>query len=269
MNGVCTPTMYMYILYLNKVAVRTDSFASHFIFGPFFFSSKNLPPLRGQSAINKMLLALAHQLQDESDNDQPLPFHYHLKKHFRIRHIHRITRQALMDPFLSPFLKLYHSQCTQSMITCTGFDYESFNSLLLLFTLYFEQFSPYSDKGGIIRIRREKGHKRMISPMICLGLVLAWTRSRGNVFSLQLDFGLSHSSLTLWLRFGKRIVVNVLRQHPLARVKMPSQEEVLAFQQATMASTLLFQRFGALAMASTSSSNLLRMTRSSPSSTMA
>ena len=182
-----------------------------------------------------MLLALAHQLQEESDDDQPLPFRYRLKKRFRIRRIRRITRRALMDPFSSPFLKLYHSQCTQSMISYTGFDYESFNSLLLLFTPYFEQFSPYSDEGGIVRIRRDKGRKRMISPLICLGLVLAWTRSRGNVFSLQLNFGLSHSCLTLWLRFGKRIVVNVLCQHPLARVKMPLQEEVLAFQQATMA----------------------------------
>jgi hypothetical protein len=32
-----------------------------------------------------------------------------------------------------------------------------------------------------------------------------------------------------------RIVVNVLREHPLARVKMPSREEVAAFQQATSA----------------------------------
>jgi hypothetical protein len=32
-----------------------------------------------------------------------------------------------------------------------------------------------------------------------------------------------------------QIVVNVLHEHPLARVKMPLQEEVAAFQQATMA----------------------------------
>jgi hypothetical protein len=140
-----------------------------------------------------------------------------------------------MDPFSTPFLKLYHFQCTQSMITYTGFDHESFNSLLLLFTPYFEQFSPYSDKGGIIRIRQERERKRMLSPLICLRLVLAWIRSRGNLFLLQLNFGLSHSCLTLWLRFGMRIIVNVLRQHPLARVKMLLQEEVLAFQQATTA----------------------------------
>jgi hypothetical protein len=203
MNGVCTPTTYMCILYLNKVAVFTDSFASRFIFGPIFsnFFFKELTfSLWAQPAINKMLLALAHQLQEESDDDQPLPFRYRLKKRFRIWHICWITRQALMDPFSSRFLKLYHSQCTQSMITYTGFDYESFNSLLLLFTPYIEQFSPYSDEGGIVRIRKDKGRKRMISPLICLGLVLAWTRTRGNVFSLQLNFGLSHTFGTICRR---------------------------------------------------------------------
>ena len=170
-----------------------------------------------------MLLALAHQLQIEDDDLQPLPFRHRLKKRFWMRRIRRITRRALMDPFSSAFLKLYNSQCTQSLISYTGFDYESFNSLLLLFTPYFEEFTPYSDEGGIVRVRHGKGRKRMISPIICLGLVLAWTWTRGNLFSLQLDFGLSHSCLCLWLRFGMRIIVNVLRDHPLARVRKPSR----------------------------------------------
>ncbi len=68
-----------------------------------------------------------------------------------------------MDPFSLLFLKLYHSQCTQSFITYTGFDYELFESLLLLFTPYFEQFTPYSDSGRIIRVRRGKGCKRISS----------------------------------------------------------------------------------------------------------
>jgi hypothetical protein len=137
--------------------------------------------------------------------------------------------------FSSAFVKLYNSQCTQSLISYTGFDYASFNGLLQVFAPYFNNLSPYSRDGKIVRVRGEKGRKRMISPVICVGLVLAWTRSRGNVLSLQLDFGLSHSCLCLWLRFGMRIVVHVLRNHPLARVKMPSGEEVAAYQQATAA----------------------------------
>jgi hypothetical protein len=117
----------------------------------------------------------------------------------------------------------------------TGFDYVSFHTLLLLFAPYFNELSPYSCDGKIVRVRREKGRRRMISPVICLGLVLAWTCSRGNVFSLQLDFGLSHSCLCLWLHFGMQIVVNVLHEYPFARVQNPSREEVAAFQQTTAA----------------------------------
>jgi hypothetical protein len=120
-----------------------------------------------------MLLTLAHQLQDESNDEQPGPFYHQLKKCFRMRRICPITRWVLMDPFLLPFLKLYNSQCNQSMITCTGFNYKSFNLLLLLFTPYFKEFTPYSVNGGIVRVRREKGRKTMISPRICLGLALA------------------------------------------------------------------------------------------------
>jgi hypothetical protein len=224
-NAACTPTVTMYVPYLNTAAVFRDSFA-----GRYFCS-----PILRQPAINKMLLALAHQLQAEEDDEQPLPFHNHLIKRFRMRRICQITRRALMDPFSLPFLKLYHSQCTQSFITYTGFDYKLFESLLLLFTPYFEQFTPYSDSGRIVRVRRGKGCKRMISPIICLRLVLAWTWTRGNLFSLQLDFRLLHSCLCFWLCFGMRIIINVLQDHPLAHVRKLSREEVAAYQKATVA----------------------------------
>jgi hypothetical protein len=83
-DHVCTVPEY-------PAAVCTDaSFAGHFVFDPrFLFSPKNsCSPLRGHSAINQMLLALAHQLQVEENDLQPLPFHYHLKKRFRMRRIH-------------------------------------------------------------------------------------------------------------------------------------------------------------------------------------
>jgi hypothetical protein len=111
---------------------------------------------------------LSHQIQAEADDEQPLSYSHRLKKCFRMR---RITRQALMDPFSSAFIKLYNSQCTQSLIMYTGFDYVSFHSLLLLFTPYFNKCSPYSHDGKIVRIMREKGRKWMISP---IALVLGW-----------------------------------------------------------------------------------------------
>jgi hypothetical protein len=46
---------------------------------------------------------------------------------------------------------------------------------------------------------------------------------------------LSHSCLCLWLHFGIRIIINVLQDHPLVRVRKLSRDEVAAYQQATVA----------------------------------
>jgi hypothetical protein len=140
-NAACTPTVTMYVPYLNTAAVFIDSFAGRFFFDPrfYFFFKNSCYHLLRQLAINKMLLALAHQLQVEENDEQPLPFRNRLIKCFRMWYIRQITRRALMDPFSLPFLKLFHSRCAQSFISYSGFDYESFESLLLLFTPYFNE----------------------------------------------------------------------------------------------------------------------------------
>jgi hypothetical protein len=128
------------------------------------------------------LLTYAHLL----DNEQAVPFASRLKRPFHARRIRRISRRALGDPSESPFMKLYQSGCVQSMITYTGFDFQAFNDLLQLFKPKFNQLSPYSGNGGIRRIRGFKGRKRKITAVQCLGLLLAWTRTRGK--SLLFNF---------------------------------------------------------------------------------
>jgi hypothetical protein len=117
------------------------------------------------------------------DNEQGIPFASRLKRAFRVRRIRRISRRALGDPSESPFMKLYNSGCIQSMITYTGFDYQAFNDLLQLFQPQFERLSPYSTNGRIRSVRRVNGRRRKITAIQCLGLVLAWTRTRGKLFS--------------------------------------------------------------------------------------
>jgi hypothetical protein len=65
-----------------------------------------------------------------------------------------------------------------------------------------------------------------VTALICLGLVLRWTRTKGPLYSLQMDFGMSHSCLILWLRFARRVLVDILRNNPLSRVRRPTREEV-------------------------------------------
>ena len=128
------------------------------------------------------LLTYAHLL----DNEQAVPFASRLKRPFRARRIRCISRRALGDPSESPFMKLYQSGCVQSMITYTGFDFQAFNDLLQLFEPKFNQLSPYSANGGIRRVRGFKGRRRKITAVQCLGLLLAWTRTRGK--SLLFNF---------------------------------------------------------------------------------
>jgi hypothetical protein len=49
-----------------------------------------------------------------------------------------------------------------------------------------------------------------------LGLVLVWTRTRGLLMVLQLVFGMRYTNLDDYLLFVKRIIVMVLRDHPMA-----------------------------------------------------
>jgi hypothetical protein len=68
--------------------------------------------------------------------------------------------------------------------------------------------------------------KRKIRPEDCLGLVLAWTRTRGSLIALQLIFGMTFSNLDDYLLFVKRIIVKVLRKDQRAHVRIPSSEKI-------------------------------------------
>ena len=183
-----------------------------------------------------MLLLIIKNIQNKRmKEEETTSFYKKLSRPFRVKRIRRITRRALGEYTESPFMRLYLSRCDQSMITYTGFNCEAFEMLLQLFRPYFLQYTPYSPDGNIRKVKSTNGRKRKISAEVCLGLVLAWTRSRGNLFPLQMDFGLTYSPLCLWLRFGIRVVVKILAKHPLARVKLPSRENVALFQRAVAA----------------------------------
>jgi hypothetical protein len=68
------------------------------------------------------------------------------------------------------------------MITLTGFDMESIYYLLNLFAPVYEQYTPHMDKDGFIirKVSLTRGRPRLMNPADCLGLVLAWSRTRGS-----------------------------------------------------------------------------------------
>jgi hypothetical protein len=67
-------------------------------------------------------------------------------------------------------------------------------------------------------------------PADCLGLVLVWTWTRGALNVLQLVFGLTYSNLSIYLRFGIRLIIETFRNDPLARVAIPSREKIETYK---------------------------------------
>lgn len=140
----------------------------------------------------------------------------------RKRH-RRIPRVSLHYPHESAWRKLYNSKVDQSLITFTGLDVKSFEDLLELFTPVYESFYPDSD-GNVYHMKKNvnKGRKRIISAKDCLGLVLAWTRTRGSKMCLQMIFGMTGTCVSRYLEFGSRILVKLLQELDEARVHIPS-----------------------------------------------
>ena len=68
--------------------------------------------------------------------------------------------------------------------------------------------------------------------MVILAIVLVWSRTCGAINNLQMIFGLPLSSISVWLRFGTRILIKVLHDHPLAKVELPTDEQLAEFQAA-------------------------------------
>jgi hypothetical protein len=99
----------------------------------------------------------------------------------------KIPRSCLQNQSESVWRKLYEAQNDQGSIILTGFDCASFASLCEIFAPSFDSYTPFFIPSGTSCFKREKlkntGRKRKICPEDCLGLVLAWTRTRGSLIA--------------------------------------------------------------------------------------
>lgn len=53
--------------------------------------------------------------------------------------------------------------------------------------------------------------------------MLAWTRMRSSCNQLQLVFGMAFTSVCMYLRFGRRMLLNVLSNDENAKVEIPDE----------------------------------------------
>ena len=139
-----------------------------------------------------------------------------------------IRRKSLQHPSRSTFWKVYNANQDESMIQLVGFHKKAFDDLVELFSPVYEKYTPHATK--IRRVKRRAGRTRLLCAKSCLGLVLTWLRSRGGNRILCLLYGILPSSCSVWLRYGKRVLLRVLEQMEEAKVKMPTIDEVQMFQ---------------------------------------
>jgi hypothetical protein len=105
------------------------------------------------------------------------------------------------------------------MITLTGFDMESFMYICALFRLLYNDYSPFIDENGyIVKKKTKRGRPRLMKAEDCLGLVLASTRTRGCLISLQLILGMTIMPVAKYLQFACRILVVALVDNDMARI---------------------------------------------------
>jgi len=68
--------------------------------------------------------------------------------------------------------------------------------------------------------------------IMILGLVLCWSRSAGPLRELQVMFGHASTNISMWLRFGVRMVILALKDNDLAKVCMPTDSEIAEYAKA-------------------------------------
>jgi hypothetical protein len=145
----------------------------------------------------------------------------------------KIPHASLLSLAKSPWRYLLASQMDKALITMTGFDGASFASLLQKFAPLFDNYTPFDTSRIKLKPDPSKGGcPRKICPEDCLCLVLVWMCTRGPITVLQLISGMTSSNLCMYLRFGCRIIVEALKNDSLAKICIPSTENIAVYKQA-------------------------------------
>ena len=141
-----------------------------------------------------------------------------------------MNREGLPDPKMSPFEKVYASKSDQNMITLTGLDYASFKKLLKEFAPLYNGTTPHTKDFSVVKKQSKCGKPRKLNAAACLGLALAWTRTRGSTFPLQCLFGITAPTVSIYVRYSRRLLDIILSRDPDAAISFPSHEEIEKFK---------------------------------------
>jgi hypothetical protein len=102
---------------------------------------------------------------------------------------------------------LLKSGNNQAMITLTGLTMEAFNWLNALLKPIYKGYSPrISPTGHIENFTKSCGHPQLMTSLDCLGLCLAWTRTKGPCYVFSMIFGITGTLVSMYNPFGRRIL---------------------------------------------------------------
>ena len=91
------------------------------------------------------------------------------------------------------------------------------------------------DDGCLRRCTTFVGRRCLLDAEGCLGLVLCWSRTCGAEWSLAVEFGLTGTRVSVYLRFSMRILVKILKADPKSEVQMPGAAKIALFKDAIAA----------------------------------
>ena len=129
--------------------------------------------------------------------------HYQKQFHCALSHedcqLHQLRnpRVSLQDTHTLSWRWLYFLENDQALITLTGLGHATFHHVLQIFQPIFDNYMPFGEGDKIQKISPQ-GRKPVMAVDI-LGLVLAWTRTRGSLLLLQLHFGMLMTNLAMYL----------------------------------------------------------------------
>ena len=187
-----------------------------------------------------ILILLCHHFakkDDDTDTDDEPYIHSRYRKTYyralcrieRRRRQRSIPRPSLHSPHACAWQDLYAARQDQALITLTGVDFATLDWLAEKFQDLYDKYSPWIDEtDGKIKVipNTKKGRPRMMTALDCLALCLVWTRTRGSWMIVEIVFGMTANPVSMYLRFGRRILIAILVKEPDAGIKMPSLETI-------------------------------------------
>ena len=138
----------------------------------------------------------------------------------------KIPRASLHSPELSAWEKLYGSGIETALICFTGFDHSSFRYLLEKFESINNTTTPHTVDGKLHLKVSRSGRTRLLNAAACLVMYLAWTRTQAKNFHLCMHFGMTASSVSIYIRFARRILLSFLQVDDNARLRIPTSDKI-------------------------------------------